>query len=153
MTESKNRSWIFAFLAAALYALSTPISKLLLQILPPAMIASLLYLGAGIGMALLGIARKKWGNNVEKPLTRRELPLTIGMILLDILAPILLMIGLKMTTAENASLLNNFEIVATSLIAMTLFQEKISRSLWTGIAFITLASLLLSIYERSPTAR
>jgi len=37
---------LFAILAAALYAISTPISKLMLQTLAPTMVAAFLYLGA-----------------------------------------------------------------------------------------------------------
>lgn len=66
----------------------------------------------------------------EKPLTRKDLPYTIGMVVLDIAAPIFLMIGLTRTTAANASLLNNFEIVATSVIALCIFKEAISKRLW-----------------------
>ena len=67
------------------------------------------------------------------------------MVVLDIAAPIFLMIGLTRTTAANASLLNNFEIVATSLIALLLFREKISRRLWWAIGLVTLSSVLLSL--------
>lgn len=59
------------------------------------------------------------------------------------------MIGLTMTTAANASLLNNFEIVATSLIALYIFKEKISKHLWIGIIFLTAASILLSVEDYS----
>jgi len=69
----------------------------------------------------------------------------IGMVVLDIAAPILLMLGLKNTSAAAASLLNNFEIVATSLIALLLFKEAISGRLWLAIALVTLSSALLSI--------
>ena len=47
-----NKSIFFAILAAALYAISTPVSKLLLQNVPPAMVAAFLYLGAGLGMGV-----------------------------------------------------------------------------------------------------
>lgn len=66
------------------------------------------------------------------------------MIVLDILAPIFLMIGLTITTAENVSLLNNFEIVATSLIALLIFKESISKRLWLAIGLITISSIILS---------
>lgn len=59
------------------------------------------------------------------------------------------MIGLTMTTAANASLLNNFEIVATSIIALCIFKEKISKRLWIGIAFVTIASVMLSVEDMS----
>ena len=77
-------------------------------------------------------------------LTRRQLPFTLGMILLDIAAPILLMLGLARAPAAHVSLLNNFEIVATSLFALLLFRERISRRVWCAIFLITAASMLLS---------
>ena len=87
-----------------------------------------------------------------EPLTRAELPYTIGMIVLDIAAPILLMLGLEHTNAANASLLNNFEIVATSLIAFVVFREALSRRLTLAIALVTLASIALS-YEGAGSFR
>jgi len=144
--ESKNRvAILWAVLAAVLYAISSPISKILLNEIPPTLMASLLYLGAGIGMSVIAIFRYKMGNfNEEMKLTKKELPFTLGMIVLDILAPILLMIGLTMTTPENVSLLNNFEIVATSLIALLIFKETISKRLWFAIILITISSFILS---------
>ena len=145
----KTSTAIFsAILAAALYALNAPASKLLLQNVPPSMMAALLYLGAGLGMLLMGLARKAAGRpSAEAHLTRKDLPYTIGMIVLDILAPIFLMIGISHTTAANASLLNNFEIVATSLIALYIFKEKISRRLWLAIGLIVLSSALLTVED------
>lgn len=141
---------LFAVLAAALYALNSPFSKVLLTGLSPTMLAALLYLGAGLGMLAVGFLQKRAGTaGKEKPLTKKELPYTVGMVVLDIMAPISLMSGLMMTTAANASLLNNFEIVATSLIALFLFREKISKRLWLGIAFVTVASILLSVEDYS----
>ena len=46
------------------------------------------------------------------------------MVVLDIIAPILLMIGVKLGTAANESLLGNFEIVATTLIAFPIWPES-----------------------------
>ena len=135
-----------AILAAALYALNAPLSKLLLSDVPPMMMASFLYLGAGAGMLLLGLLRRAAGKpSGEQRLSRRDLPYTLGMIVLDIAAPILLMLGIRLTSAENASLLNNFEIVATSLIALFIFKERISRRLWLAIGLIVLSSALLTI--------
>ena len=83
----------------------------------------------------------------ESRLTGRELPYVIAMILLDIAAPVCLLFGLASTTAANASLLNNFEIVATALIALVVFREKISARLWLGILFVTLSCALLSFED------
>ena len=71
------------------------------------------------------------------------------MIALDIAAPILLMMGLERTSSANASLLNNFEIVATSLIAFLAFKEILSRRLQLAIALVTLASVILGFEGRS----
>ena len=72
---------------------------------------------------------------------------TIAMVVLDIAAPILLMFGLKSTLAASASLLNNFEIVATALVALVIFKERISGRLWLGILSVTAACLLLSFED------
>ena len=147
----KNRTAIIsAILAAALYALNAPVSKLLLQGVQPSMMAALLYLGAGLGMLAMGIIRRAAGKpSAEQHLTRKDWPYTLGMIVLDVLAPIFLMIGITRTTAANASLLNNFEIVATSLIALLIFKEKISRRLWGAIGLIVLSSALLTAEDAS----
>ena len=46
----------FAILAAALYAVNAPFSKILLDCIPPTLMAGFLYVGAGIGMIIIGIA-------------------------------------------------------------------------------------------------
>lgn len=146
----KKSAVFFAMLAAVLYSINSPVSKLLLAEVPPTMMAALLYLGAGIGLFFVGMVQKfSLKEQKEEPLTRKELPYTIAMVALDILAPILLMVGLTMTTAANASLLNNFEIVATSFIAMGIFKEYISKRLWLGIILVTLSSALLTVKDLS----
>jgi drug/metabolite transporter (DMT)-like permease len=55
------------------------------------------------------------------------------------------MIGLTKTSASNASLLNNFEIVATSIIALFVFNEKITKRLWFAISLVTISSMLISV--------
>ncbi|MBF4694172.1 DMT family transporter [Fusibacter ferrireducens] len=139
-----------AILAAALYGISAPISKMLLTELPPTLMAALLYLGAGIGMAGINLYKRLMKKEqLEASITKKEAPYVIGMILLDILAPIFLMLGLSLTTSSNASLLNNFEIVATSLIALFLFKETIGKRMWIAIGFITISSILLSVTDLS----
>ena len=148
MKQHMKKAVFFTVLAATLYALNAPASKLLLRNAPPTLMAGFLYLGAGIGMGILGLIRSRTGQaRKEKRLARKDFPYTLGMIVLDIAAPIFLMIGLKQTTAANASLLNNFEIVATSLIAMLFFREKISRQLWIAICLIILSSALLTVED------
>ena len=140
--KTKHSATLLAILAAALYAINIPLSKILLEQVAPTMMAAFLYLGAGLGLWLLGLltgAKEK-----AEPLTKAELPYTLGMILLDIAAPILLMLGLENCGSANASLLNNFEIVATSAIAFFVFREQLSRQLTLAVALVTLASAILS---------
>lgn len=147
MDKSKS-AVMMAVAAAALYGVSSPFSKLLLLEISPTLMAALLYLGAGLGMLIVNYI-KTLGNEepVEARMTRKELPYIIGMVGLDIAAPIFLMIGLTRTTAANASLLNNFEIAATSLIALLIFKEAVGKRMWAAISLITLASILLSVQD------
>lgn len=145
-----NEGIVLAILAAGLYAISAPFSKILLAYMAPTLMAGFLYLGAGLGMVLLTLLRKiKTKDQVEERLTKKELPFTIAMVLLDIIAPICLLIGLRSTSAASASLLNNFEIVATAIIALGVFKEKISPRLWLGIIFISLSCMILSFEDFS----
>lgn len=143
--KTKNSATLFAVLAAALYAINVPISKILLEHVDATMMAGLLYLGAGVGMLIYELVSKSLGkDNKKEPLTKKELPYTIAMVILDIFAPILLMIGITKTNSANVSLLNNFEIVATSLIALIIFKEVISKKLWFAILLVMIASMILS---------
>lgn len=139
--KTKNIATTYAIAAAALYAINIPFSKLLLTQVQPTMMAAFLYLGAGLGLLVCGLLRGE--KEKSEPLTKAELPYTVGMVVLDIAAPILLMIGLSRTNSANASLLNNFEIVATSIIALLAFKEVLSKRLTAAIVLVTLASMIL----------
>ena len=142
--NQKNIAAGYAILAAALYAINVPLSKLLLSCAEPTMMAAFLYLGAGLGLSLYGITGTLLGKTtIKEPLTKKELPYTAAMVLLDIAAPILLMLGISRTTAASVSLLNNFEIVATALIAFWIFRETISKRLSAAIVLVIAASILL----------
>jgi drug/metabolite transporter (DMT)-like permease len=144
--KTKHFATICAIAAAALYAINIPFSKLLLGYMDPTMLASFLYLGAGFGLLIYGIAMKATGKAIgAEPLTRRELPYTIAMVILDIIAPILLMLGIKISNSASVSLINNFEIVVTSIIALVVFKEVVSRRLWIAIGLVTLASAILTL--------
>lgn len=146
-TAMKKNAILYAILAALCYGISAPFSKLLLLEVPPTFMAALLYIGAGFGMGIISLLRGKEARAKEAKLTRKELPYTIAMVALDIAAPILLMIGLNMTTSATASLLNNFEIVATTVIARVFFKELIPKRMWLSIAFIVVASALLTVSD------
>ena len=143
MERKKTKAIIFAFLAAVFYAVNIPVSKILLQNIGPTSMAALLYLGAGLGIGILSLFNKKDSEKSEK-LSKKDLPYVIGMIILDIAAPIFLMLGISYGSSANASLLGNFEIAATTVIALFIFKEAVSKRLWLAIFLITLSSVLLS---------
>lgn len=133
----------YALLAAVFYAVNVPLSKILLNHVGPTTMAALLYLGAGLGIGLLSLLRQGDRQRSEK-LDRKDLPYVLGMIVLDIAAPIFLMLGISIGSSANASLLGNFEIVATTLIALFVFGEAVTGRLWAAIGLITLSSIMLS---------
>ena len=134
-----------ALLAALFFGASAPISKLLLGDVPPVLMAAFLYLGSGTGISLIKLTQSLTSNQKEAGIKSPDIKWLAGAILSGgIAAPIILMISLKNTPASTASLLLNFECVATTLIAMLIFKEAISRRAWIAIAVITLASILLS---------
>jgi drug/metabolite transporter (DMT)-like permease len=147
-----NRNRIYpiaqALIAALLFGASAPLAKLLLGEVEPIPLAAFLYLGSGIG--LLGIKTYRRINrrlsDDEAQIKKSDIPWLAGAILAGgVAAPITLLFSLKNTPAATASLLLNFEGVATTLIAVLAFKESISRRAWWAIALITLSSIFLSI--------
>nr|WP_321985007.1 EamA family transporter [uncultured Lichenicoccus sp.] len=135
-----------ALLSAVLFGASTPMAKLLLGSIDPQMTAGLLYLGAGIGVGGIRLARDALYLPVaEAPLRRSDLP-WLGLVILTggVGAPLLLMSGLARTDASSASLLLNLEGLATMAIAWTLFRENVDRRLLLGAFAILAGAALLS---------
>ena len=145
----KTTAIVFAVLAATAYAVNIPVSKVMLTHVGEATMAALLYLGAGIGVGLLSLINRK-RRETEQKLDKEDLPYVIGMIALDIVAPVLLMFGLNHGSSSNASLLSNFEIVATTVIALLIFKEAVSKRLWGAITLITLF-MSMTMITISPT--
>lgn len=140
----------YAVLAAVFYGISSPASKVLLGEVPPMIMAAALYLGAGLGMVVLKFLGKSLHRKrQEQSMGRKELPYLLATVVLDIIAPISLMYGLKCTAASTVALLNNFEIVATALIALGLFHEKVSGRLWLAITLVVTSSIILSVDDWS----
>ena len=134
-----------ALLAALFFGASAPISKLLLGDVPPVLMAAFLYLGSGTGISLVKLYQRFTKNQKEAGIQRPDVKWLAGAIISGgILAPIILMISLKNTTASTASLLLNFEGVGTTLIALFFFRESISRRALGAILVITVASVFLS---------
>lgn len=136
-----------ALLSAALFGASTPFAKLLLgDGLNPFMLAGLLYLGSGIGLAAVEALRRGLGGLPEEaPLRRGDLGwLALVVLSGGVAAPVLLMLGLAATPASAASLLLNLEGLATMAIAWLIFRENVDRRLLAGAAAILAGAIALS---------
>lgn len=130
-----------------LFGASAPLAKILLGEIDAVPMASFLYLGSGAGAVLLLWVEnlRHNGRSVEAHLTYAELPWLVSAVLAGgVAAPVILLLGLRNTPASTASLLLNFEGVATTLIAMLAFKEAVDRRILWAIGLITLASILLS---------
>jgi drug/metabolite transporter (DMT)-like permease len=135
----------FALGSAVLFGASTPISKLLLGSVNPWLLAGILYLGAGIGLAIVKLLSKPFRLRAEAPLRASDLPWLAGVLVFGgLLGPLLLMLGLATTTASSAALLLNVEGLATMAIAWIVFRENVDRRLLIGAAAILAGAVLLS---------
>jgi drug/metabolite transporter (DMT)-like permease len=138
-----NRNIVYALGAAVLFGASTPSAKWLVGELNPVLLAALLYLGSGAGLALIRLIRDKgW----KKPtLTLAEWRWLLGAIAFGgVLGPLCLMFGLLQTSGSTASLLLNLEAVLTALMAWVVFKESVDRRIVLGMAFIILGGMVLS---------
>jgi drug/metabolite transporter (DMT)-like permease len=149
--RERSQGVTVAILAAVLFGASTPFSKLLLGQITPLLLAGLLYLGSGVGLALW-IGFQRWllkAKNQEARLRLKDLPWLAAAILVGgILAPILLMQGLAVTPASSASLLLNLEGVLTALLAWFVFKENFDQRIMLGMAAILVGGVLLSWQSR-----
>src|ERR1700722_13998076 len=137
----------YALLAALLFGVSTPAIKVILNDVQPQLLAGVLYLGSGLGLACLVVWRKMTlkASQREASVKASELPWLAGAIISGgVLAPILLMFGLSITPASSASLILNLESVFTALLAWFVFKENFDRRIVLGIIFIALGGVILS---------
>ena len=141
---STQRYALLALAAAALFGASTPLAKLLQAGVSPGMLAGLLYLGSGAGLALVQMAHRLGRRTSETPLQADDYPALVGAVLCGgVAAPLLLMWGLAGASASGVSLLLNLEGVLTALLAAVVFKEAIGRRIWFAAGLMLAASLLL----------
>ena len=139
-----------ALAAALLFGASTPLAKVLTGDISPLLLAGLLYLGSGLGLGILLLARRLRARGSDQPVAsvkipRAELPWLLGAIVAGgMLGPALLMLGLAKTDAASASLLLNVEGVLTAVIAWVVFRENADRQIVLGMVAIVLGGVLLA---------
>ena len=136
-----------ALASAILFGASTPFSKLLLGAVDPWLLGGLLYLGAGVGLAVVHVGRAAFGIPApEAPMRRADLPWLAAVVVVTggMLGPLLLMFGLSRTSAASGALLLNLEGLATIAIAWLAFRENVDRRLLIGAFAILTGAVVLS---------
>ncbi len=149
MSAPHSHLWpgvLLALGSAVLFGASAPLSKLLIGSVDSWLLAGILYLGAGAGLALVQGGRAAIGlPSVEAPLRQSDVPWLAAVILFGgLLGPLLLMLGLSRTTAASGSLLLNLEGLATMAIAWLVFRENVDRRLLLGAGAILAGAVVLS---------
>lgn len=147
-----RRAVILALVSAGLFGLSTPAAKALLGSLSPFVLAGLLYLGAGIGIAILRRVRAGFSDSAKPPpLRRADMPWLAGAVAAGgVLGPVLLMVGLDRTDASAASLLLTLEGAATALMAWFIFKENFDRRIALGMLCLVVGAIVLA-WSGQPT--
>lgn len=144
-----NQSVIYALGAAVLFGASTPFAKLLTGDLPPVLLAGLLYLGSGLGLALVRVVRD--GGLKPSGIPLNEWPWLLGAVLFGgVMGPVALMLGLHSTSGATASLLLNLEAVLTAVIAWWVFKENADRRIVGGMLAIVAGGIALGWQTGSP---
>src|SRR5262245_38062558 len=135
-------SALLAMLAALMFGLGAPLSKRLLGVASPLLLAGLLYLGAGLLLTLVRVASR--ARRSSRPLDLREGLILFGVVLTGgILAPPLLLWGLDRSPATTASLLLNLEVVFTVALAGAIFREHLSGRVVAGVAVLAVGGVVL----------
>jgi drug/metabolite transporter (DMT)-like permease len=147
------KSWVawpgapLALASAALFGASTPLAKALLGGgVSPRLLAGLLYLGSGFGLAVITVARSLVGKPSKEAALGPGDWKWMSLVVLSggVAGPVLLMLGLVTTPASSAALLLNLEGLATMAIAWAVFKENVDRRLLLGALAILAGALILS---------
>lgn len=149
-SKAQLNAILYALTAAVLFGASTPVAKILLGSLNPVLLAGLLYLGSGVGLAAWQILNSKFrkGPPPESRLKQGDfLWLSAAIAAGGVAGPILLMLGLRLMPASSASLFLNLEGVLTATLAWFVFKEHFDRRLVLGMAAITAGGIVLAMQD------
>jgi drug/metabolite transporter (DMT)-like permease len=133
-----------ALLSAVLFGASTPASKLLLGSLGPFQLAGLLYLGAALGMAL-PLWRERRDQRPARLDARNRRRLAGAVVFGGVVGPVLLLFGLRLSSAGSVSLWLNLEMAATAVLGVALFREHLGGLGWAGVVGVVVAGMVVSV--------
>jgi drug/metabolite transporter (DMT)-like permease len=130
-------------LAALLFGAATPAQKPLLGHLDVVLLAAFLYLGAALGVSPISL-RHGVRLPADKPDLRR---LFMAILLGGVLAPVALLLGLRLAAAASVSLWLNLEVVATAIVGALFFHDRLGRRGWLAIGGVVIAGVILALGE------
>ncbi len=140
---------LLAGISAVLFGLATPACKMLLNDINPFLLAGLLYLGASAGLFPVLLTKKELFYLLK--LDKTNLKRLSGAIFLGgIIGPILLLFGLKFSSASSVSLWLNFELIATTILGFLFFKDFLGKRGWLGVAIALASGIILTINEGRP---
>jgi drug/metabolite transporter (DMT)-like permease len=142
-----------ALCSAILFGLSSTLNKISLINVNPIVVAGMTYFVGGIFLFILHASplhKKLLALFETKTVTEHEISKkdykTLGLVILfgSVLAPFLLLQGLNLTTAVNASLLLTTESLFTAVIAFTFLGERGAKKDYFGIVLLLLGILVIT---------
>ncbi len=143
ISRPETSGLLFALVAPTIYGAGIPLSKVFLDYADPWLLTGLLQFGAGLGMSVLYFVRPR---RTAIALQGKDWPrFALSLVMGGVFASVLMMVGLRGTTAATASLLLNLEGVSTATIAWILFRERFSKRLAIGLFVITSGGALLCL--------
>ena len=134
-----RRGVIRCLLAAVLFGAATPAASVLAGEMPTLVLAGLLYLGAALAVLPSVVRHRPDAAGLRAGWRRLAVAVCFG----GALGPALLVAGLARIPAATGSLLLNFELVATLVIAAVVFHEHLGRRLVVAASLIGVAGVLL----------
>lgn len=145
--------YVGAVSSAVLFGIGATFNKIVLASVHPTVVAGLIYLFAGIVLSLIRFSplRRSIMRLLETP-TQTEAKICrkdvffLALVVLSgaTIAPYLFLNGLNLTTAINASLLQNAEPLFTVFIAVLFLREKAGKKEWIGVLFLVLGAVFLT---------
>ncbi len=139
---------IAALIAALLFGAATPLLKPLVERVPPLVVAGLLYVGAALAVAPLA-----WRRSPQAPIDRANARrLAAAALAGGVLAPVALVVALRLASAASVALLLSLEVAATALLGALVFRDPLGRGGWVGVALAVAAGMLLAAGGGAPGA-
>jgi drug/metabolite transporter (DMT)-like permease len=146
MESTPSKGALCAVAAAALFGVSAPLAKLLVATISPLLLAGLLYLGGGLGLAAVGLATRGKVFRGEAKLRKSDVGYLLAiMVLGGVVGPVLMLFGLRAVSGVAGSLLLNLETVFTILLAVYWFREHIGARGIIATTLVVAGAVMLGI--------